>query len=314
MKIQRVTVTPIAFRDPPLLNASGIHEPYALRSIIEIESDNGNIGLGESYGDAPALAIQQQLQEQLTGLDPFNLNHLRAIVQATVAANKPRSMAGAELAPGSHASKAVSNAYSAFEVAFLDLQAQYLKVPLVDLLGGAVRDEIPFSAYLFFKYAEHIDSPYKADAWGEALNEDQLLLMRIQARRHKRPHLPEHEWQSQQKGRHQQDLERHHEGRDHRSGNQRSALGQMRYEWRCQKVVQRPGAGKEKQEGSSHGNGNDGLDQSVAQLHQMLDKRLLRSSKLVFLGGGVCHVGSSRASGPPMQRARAQHQWNFLGR
>jgi hypothetical protein len=62
LKITRVTVTPIAFRDPPLLNASGIHEPFALRSIIEIESDNGYIGLGESYGDAPALAIQQQLQ------------------------------------------------------------------------------------------------------------------------------------------------------------------------------------------------------------------------------------------------------------
>lgn len=65
MKIKRVTVTPIAFRDPPLLNASGIHEPFALRSIIEIESDNGYIGLGESYGDAPALAIQQQLQDKL---------------------------------------------------------------------------------------------------------------------------------------------------------------------------------------------------------------------------------------------------------
>ncbi len=48
MKIKRVTVTPIAFRDPPLLNASGIHEPFALRSIIEIESDNGYIGLGRA--------------------------------------------------------------------------------------------------------------------------------------------------------------------------------------------------------------------------------------------------------------------------
>jgi glucarate dehydratase len=175
MKIIRVTVTPIAFRDPPLLNASGIHEPFALRSIIEIESDNGYIGLGESYGDAPALSIQQQVQGQLIGLDPFNLNHLRAIVQATVAAHKPASLSGAELAPGSHASKAVSNAYSAFEVAFLDLQAHALGVPLVDLLGGAIRDRIPFSAYLFFKYARHIDSPYPADNWGEALSETQIV-------------------------------------------------------------------------------------------------------------------------------------------
>jgi len=53
MKVLRATVTPIAFKDPPLLNASGIHEPYALRSIIEVESDSGLVGLGESYGDAP---------------------------------------------------------------------------------------------------------------------------------------------------------------------------------------------------------------------------------------------------------------------
>jgi len=180
MKITRVTVTPIAFKDAPLLNASGIHEPYALRSIIEVETDNGHVGLGESYGDAPALAVMDKVKTQMIGLDPFNLNGLRAIVKATVAGMSPASNAGAELAPGSHAGKAVSNAYSAFEVALLDVQARYLNVPLVDLLGGAVRTEIPFSAYLFFKYAEHIDSPYRPDAWGEALSEEQIV---AQARR-----------------------------------------------------------------------------------------------------------------------------------
>ncbi len=169
LKIVHVTVTPIAFRDPPLLNASGIHEPFALRSIIEIESDTGYIGLRQSYGDARRWRSSSRYSHSSSRLDPFNLNQLRAIVQATVAAHKPASLAGAELAPGSHASKAVSNAYSAFEVAFLDLQAHSLNVPLVDLLGGAIRDQIPFSAYLFFKYATHIDSPYKPDSWGEAL-------------------------------------------------------------------------------------------------------------------------------------------------
>lgn len=180
MKITRVTVTPIAFKDAPLLNASGIHEPYALRSIIEVETDNGHFGLGESYGDAPALAVMDKVKTQMIGLDPFNLNGLRAIVKATVAGMSPAGNSGAELAPGSHAGKAVSNAYSAFEVALLDVQARYLNVPLVDLLGGAVRTEIPFSAYLFFKYAEHVDSPYKPDAWGEALSEEQIV---AQARR-----------------------------------------------------------------------------------------------------------------------------------
>jgi glucarate dehydratase len=180
VKIEHVTVTPIAFKDPPLLNASGIHEPFALRSIIEIESDNGVVGLGESYGDAPVLAILEKLKTELIGLDPFNLNGLRARVVAVVAGMLPSASAGAELAPGSHASKAVANAYSAFEVAMLDLQARHLNAPLVDLLGGAVRRDVPFSAYLFFKYAEHIDAPYPADRWGEALSAEQIVL---QARR-----------------------------------------------------------------------------------------------------------------------------------
>jgi len=183
MKIKRVVVTPIAFKDAPLLNASGIHEPYALRSIIEVETDNGVLGLGESYGDAPVLRVLDRVKNELIGLDPFDLNGLRARIVATVAALQSEgkgAQAGAELAPGSHPSKQVANAYSAFEVAFLDIQARHLNAPLVDLLGGAVRQEVPFSAYLFFKYAEHIDSPYNADRWGEALSEEQIV---AQARR-----------------------------------------------------------------------------------------------------------------------------------
>ena len=53
--IRHIRVTPIAFRDPPLLNAAGIHEPWALRSIIEVETDSGRIGINESYGDQPML-------------------------------------------------------------------------------------------------------------------------------------------------------------------------------------------------------------------------------------------------------------------
>ena len=173
MKIKHVTVTPIAFKDPPLLNASGIHEPYALRSIIEVESDTGLVGLGESYGDAPVLTVLAKVKDQLAGLDPFDLNGLRARVKEAVAGTK--FTAGAELAPGSHTSKQVANAYSAFEVALLDLQARHLNAPLVDLLGGAIRTEVPFSAYLFLKYAEHIDSPYPPDKWGEAVTPEQIV-------------------------------------------------------------------------------------------------------------------------------------------
>ena len=49
-RIAEVRVTPIAFLDPPLLNNAGCHQPWALRSIIEVETEGGVIGLGESYG------------------------------------------------------------------------------------------------------------------------------------------------------------------------------------------------------------------------------------------------------------------------
>ena len=52
MIIRDLVVTPIAFRDPPLLNADGVHEPLALRTIVELVVDGGVVGLGEGQGGA----------------------------------------------------------------------------------------------------------------------------------------------------------------------------------------------------------------------------------------------------------------------
>lgn len=176
--ITAVRITPIAFRDGPLLNAAGIHEPWALRSIIELETSDGRVGINETYGDAPMLAALAQARPLVLGLSPFDLNRMEQRVREAV---KPA--AGAvefELAPGSHTAKNAAKVTSAFEVAMLDLQGQIIGAPLVDLLGGKVRDAVPYSAYLFFKYAEHIDAPYPPDAWGEALSPEQIV---AQARR-----------------------------------------------------------------------------------------------------------------------------------
>lgn len=51
--IRCVRITPVAFRDPRLLNAAGIHEPWALRSIIEMETASGQVDINESCGDLP---------------------------------------------------------------------------------------------------------------------------------------------------------------------------------------------------------------------------------------------------------------------
>lgn len=187
-KIVAVRVTPIAFRDPPLLNAAGIHEPWALRSIIEIETASGLVGINESYGDLPMLGALANAAPALTGLSPWALNEMETRVAALVA---PRADTASEflgqqisLAPGTHVSKTVAKVVSAFEVAMLDLQGQLANAPVVDLLGGAARDRVPFSAYLFYKYAQHIDRPvssdYPADPWGEAVTPEQLV---AQARR-----------------------------------------------------------------------------------------------------------------------------------
>jgi glucarate dehydratase len=56
-----------------------------------------------------------------------------------------------------------------------DLQGQIVNAPIVDLLGGAVRSSVAYSAYLFFKYAEHHGRPYEPDAWGEGISPDQIV-------------------------------------------------------------------------------------------------------------------------------------------
>jgi len=53
-------------------------------------------------------------------------------------------------------------------VALLDLQGQATGRPVHALLGGKVRDRVPFSAYLFYKWARHPGA--EPDAWGEALD------------------------------------------------------------------------------------------------------------------------------------------------
>ena len=171
--ITAVRVTPIAFRDGPLLNAAGIHEPWALRAIVEIETSDGRVGISETYGDEPMLRVLDQARPLVIGLSPFALNAMEERVRATI-----RPTPGAiefELAPGSHTAKNAAKVISTFEVAMLDLQGQVVGAPVVDLLGGAVRDAVPYSAYLFFKYAEHVDKPYPPDAWGEGLSPQQIV-------------------------------------------------------------------------------------------------------------------------------------------
>ena len=174
MKIRQVTVTPVAFHDPALLNAVGVHEPYALRSIIRLHCDGGIVGLGESYGDDSFLALLDAAADAVTGLDVFHLGLIEQAVARAVGSGAFADSHG--LTGGSSSSKTVLSVFSAFEVACLDAQGKSVGRPVADLLGGAVRDRVPFSAYLFYKWDRHPGTRDEdGDDWGAALDPDGIV-------------------------------------------------------------------------------------------------------------------------------------------
>ena len=68
IRITKATITPVAFADPPLLNSVGVHEPFALREIIEVVTDAGLAGLGETYADEKHLAALHTAADAIKGV------------------------------------------------------------------------------------------------------------------------------------------------------------------------------------------------------------------------------------------------------
>lgn len=129
MKITAVETTVVAVPDPPLRNVNGVHEPYALRVILQLRTDAGVIGLGEMPGGTRFKAELDAAAAKVIGLDPYRTEWLR------------------ELFPGS------PRLWAAFEVPCLDAVGKAGGRSVADLLGGAVRRRVPFAAYLFYKFA-----------------------------------------------------------------------------------------------------------------------------------------------------------------
>ena len=79
MIIQDLVVTPIAFRDPPLLNADGVHEPLALRTIVELVVDGGVVGLGEGQGGEVVAARVASVRDAVVGLRVTDLHGIERV-------------------------------------------------------------------------------------------------------------------------------------------------------------------------------------------------------------------------------------------
>ena len=151
MRISDFRIHSIAMADPPLRSSYGLHQPYALRNVIELVSDDGVIGIAETYGgDQPAGALEA-IRGKVIGTCPYRLTGDLSPMVEGGAIGLERSQT--YNVPGENPLDADARTYSAIETACLDLIGKTVGKPVCDLIGGRVRDKVPFSAYPFYKHA-----------------------------------------------------------------------------------------------------------------------------------------------------------------
>jgi glucarate dehydratase len=139
MKISDVRATTVSVPlEAPLRHANGCHWGRFVRTIVEVEADNGLVGLGELGGGGESAAAGiRAMKTYLVGRDPARLEEMRFLLSNPTASlyNNRSQMA------------------AALEFACLDLVGQAWGVPVSEILGGRVRDRVTFASYLFFRYA-----------------------------------------------------------------------------------------------------------------------------------------------------------------
>jgi len=140
--------------EAPLRHANGVHWGRFVRTIVEVETDNGLIGLGEMGGGGEsAEATFRAMKTYLVGHDPARLEEMRFLV-----ANPTASLYNNR-----------TQIHAALEFACLDILGQAWGVPVCDILGGRVRDRVRFASYCFFRY------PHPKTTTGEVRTIDQLV-------------------------------------------------------------------------------------------------------------------------------------------
>lgn len=140
MKITDIRATTVTVPlEAPLRHANGCHWGRFVRTVVEVETDEGLVGLGEMGGGGEsAEAVFRAMKSYLVGRDPARLEEMRfrlANPTASLYNNRTQVLA-------------------ALEFACLDLLGQKWGVPVHDLLGGRLQERVPFAAYLFFRYPD----------------------------------------------------------------------------------------------------------------------------------------------------------------
>ncbi|GGR18033.1 putative glucarate dehydratase [Streptomyces aurantiogriseus] len=173
LTITEVRLTPILIADPPLLNTQGVHQPYTPRLIVEVATADGTTGVGETYGDTKYLDLARPFANKLVGRQVSDLNGLFTVAdEVAVDASRVSDQVDVGGLRGVQtADKLRLSVLSAFEVACLDALGKALGLPVHALLGGKVRDAVEYSAYLFYKWADHPEGVAgEKDDWGAAVD------------------------------------------------------------------------------------------------------------------------------------------------
>lgn len=155
MKITDIKATTVMVPlEAPLRHSNGAHWGRFVRTIIEIETDEGITGFGEMGGGGQsAEEAFAGLKPYLLGHDPFQLEEMRfKICNPTASLYNNRTQL-----------------HAALEFACLDIMGKKLGVPVYKLLGGKVRDRVPFASYLFFRL------PNETTGEGEVRTVEQLV-------------------------------------------------------------------------------------------------------------------------------------------
>ncbi|MBL0371562.1 mandelate racemase [Rhizobium sp. KVB221] len=138
MRIADIRATTIAVPlEAPLRHGAGAHWGRFIRTIVEVVDEEGLSGFGElgGGGESAENSVRAMLP-YLKGHDPKELEQLRwKIMNPTASLYNNRGQI-----------------HAAIEMACMDLVGKRLGIRACDLLGGAIRKEVPFASYLFYRY------------------------------------------------------------------------------------------------------------------------------------------------------------------
>jgi glucarate dehydratase len=155
MRISDIKATTVTVPlEAPLRHAAGVHWGRFVRTIVQVFTDEGLVGLGEMGGGGEsAEAAIESMKQYLLGHDPFQLEALRwKIMNPTASLYNNRTQI-----------------HAALEFACIDIMGKATGKRACDLFGGALRERVPFASYLFFRY------PDKQTAKGGEETADQMI-------------------------------------------------------------------------------------------------------------------------------------------